>query len=81
MDLKWMTRGNLQFLDLVPIINKTKNQAFLQTTFMNCLIDAFWDENYKVIVKTQFIPSICYQFTMINFMAYTLNGEDDLGQM
>ena len=43
---------------------------------MNCLIDAFWDENYREIFRTQFVPSMCYQFTMINFMALKLSGSE-----
>ena len=76
MSLKWMTRKDKSFLDLVDILDRTSNKTILQTTFMNSLVDAFWGIYSKQIIWKQFIPSMAYQFFMVNFMAFSLIDEE-----
>ena len=44
---------------------------------MNSLVDAFWGIYSKQIIWKQFIPSMAYQFCMVNFMAFSLINEND----
>ena len=44
---------------------------------MNSLVDAFWGIYSKQILWKQFIPSMVYQFFMVNFMAFSLIREHD----
>lgn len=39
MNMRWMTRGKKTFLDLVEILDKSKNKAIFQTEFVKSFLD------------------------------------------
>ena len=72
MKIKWLREGNRNFLDLVKILNDTKNTQIISTKFVSSLLGGYWDIYYTKIMRTQFVPFIFYMFGMISFLVYSL---------
>ena len=45
MNMRWMSRGDKKFLDLVEILDKSKNKAIFQTEFVKSFLDQYWDNH------------------------------------
>ena len=75
MPLGWINQ-NANFLDFVPILNKTSNKAILETELVNNLIRAYWDYYKELIINTQFIPCVLYLIFMLNWIMYALNDSN-----
>ena len=43
IDIKWLSYSDTNFLDLVEILNQTKNNAIIQTNFVSLMLCQFWD--------------------------------------
>ena len=72
MSLSWLKRNDTNFLDLVEILNETKNKAIFPTQFVSIIIDTFWEEYSKKIQWQYFAPFLLYHTCMISFMVYAL---------
>ena len=73
MEIKWLKHNGKSFLDLVEILNETKNQAIFPTRFVSSLLCGYWDFYYDKIFYTQFLPFVFYMASTVSFMLYALN--------
>ena len=72
MQLKWLKADGKDFLDLVKILNDSRSQDIMKTSFVRCLLYGNWEKYYQKIKWTQFIPYVAYLFSMTNFFALVL---------
>lgn len=72
MNLKWLTRGDKNFLDLIEFVKDNKNRDLLQTAFINSLFTTYWKVFQARIYWTQFVPFVVYLAAMINFILFIL---------
>ena len=52
MNIRWLKREGKNFLDLIEIIKDTRNEALLQTSFVNSLFEKYWSVFQKRIFYT-----------------------------
>ena len=77
MEFKWLTRKGKNFLNLVEILNKTQTKAIVKTNFVKFVLNGFWETYFKKIFLSQFIPSLFYQMSMLSYLTYTLQSDQD----
>ena len=68
MNLNWLEQSGKTFLDIVPVIRYTKNEAILQTSFVNNLLLAYWDKFSSISMQSFFIPFLLFMLALIHFM-------------
>ena len=44
--IRWLREGGRNFLDLVNLLNETKNYQIISTKFVSCLLSGYWDIYY-----------------------------------
>ena len=76
MGLRWMRRNKGNFLTLVLKINKSKNSAILQTTFVNAIFEEYWEFYQIQILYTQFVPYVIFLIAMVQFMVFSIRDRD-----
>ena len=72
LKIKWLLEGKKDFLDLVKILNETKNMQIVSSKLVCVLISGYWDIYFAKIFKTQFLPFIFYMIGMVSFLVYAL---------
>ena len=72
LSIKWLKQGDRNFLDLVQILNDTKNAEIYPTSFVRSLLSGYWDRYYQKIYRTQFRPFVIYMIAMISFLVFAL---------
>ena len=83
MHLGWLTTGEdsekqpKNFLTLVKILNRVSNKEILQTNFVNCLIENYWEVYKDKIMKTQFIPFCIYLASILFWFMFSLRDDED----
>ena len=77
LSIKWLKQGNRNFMDLVQILNDTKNAEIYPTSFVRSLLSGYWDRYYLKIFNTQFRPFVIYMTAMISFLVYALQENID----
>lgn len=75
LELKWLWRNDNGPLDLIKMIDKLRNNAILNSRFVDILLNCYWAENKKKILYTMFLPSIFFHLAMIQFMLIFLSYE------
>ena len=68
MNLNWLEEFDRSFLDIVQIIQYSKNPAILQTAFVNNLLLAYWDSFQYIIASNVFLPFFFYLVFFLYFM-------------
>ena len=56
IDIKWLMQSGGKFLDLPPILNETDNESIFQTEFVKKVLEEFWEDQYKKLLRWHFIP-------------------------
>ena len=72
LKIKWLLEGQKNFLDLVQILNDTKNMQIVSSKLVCVLISGYWDTYFTKIYYTQFLPFIFYMIGMISFLVRAL---------
>ena len=72
LKIKWLLEGQKNFLDLVQILNDTKNMQIVSSKLVCVLISGYWNIYFKKIFRTQFLPFIFYMIGMISFLVRAL---------
>ena len=78
IDLSWFVKYDKKFLTLTKILNHSDNQSIFVTQFIKQVLDQFWEQNFKKLLKRQFIPFTICLLTTIFYLQYALKrGESE----
>ena len=78
IDLSWFLNYDMKFLTLTKILNQSENQAIFVSEFVMQVLDQFWEQNFKKLLKRQFIPFTICLLTTIFYLQYALKrGESE----
>ena len=75
MDIRWIIKGGMDFLDFLPILEKFKRDNLFQTEFMKSLTNEYWMDYLKKIILRTLIPWIAYSVLSLVYFARTLNED------
>lgn len=59
-NLTWLFKNKRDFVDLVSLFKKTKNDEIFATDLCVILVEHFWDQYYYKLLKVQFLPFVVY---------------------
>ena len=76
MDLSWMLRDKRKFLRLTQILSATESDSIFVTQFVKQVLDQFWDKNFWILLKYQFLPYLVCLTTTIVYLQYALEHND-----
>ena len=76
MDLGWLFRGKLEFLNLVEVIEAFERDSLFQTIFINSLTQENWNRYLKKIFMVTFLPWLSYTILSVIYFAYSLDDRN-----
>ena len=76
MDLSWLFRGKLEFLNLVKVIEAFERDSLFQTIFINSLTQENWIRYLMKIVLVTFLPWLSYTISSVIYFAYSLDDRN-----
>ena len=74
MDLGWMYRYGLTYLDFATCIADYKRDDLFRTVFVSSMADQYWYGFLRTILLRTMLPWVIYSSMSIFYLAKTLNG-------
>ena len=79
MDIRWILRGGLGFLDFVSILQNYRRDRLFQTDLLRSLTHEYWVIYQRMIILRALIPWMIFSVLSIIYFANLNNsGEDPL---
>ena len=75
MDIRWLLRGDLNFLDFVPILESYPLDKLFMTDFMRSLTHEYWTLYQKKIIKRTLLPWLAYSIMSVFYFAEVLDPD------
>ena len=74
INVEWLYRDRHNFVSFATLLEELPSSVYA-SEFIEVLLDQFWSEQQKKIVRWQFYPYIVYAFVAIFFMVLSLRDD------
>lgn len=77
IDLSFIFSGDKRFVDFLSLLVRTSDKSVYNSLLVTFMIEEFWDQNYKHILKRQLAPFACHFVFAMTFFVLDFNPERD----
>ena len=77
-NLTWLFKNKRDFVDLVKLSQRTKNEKIFATDLYVNLVEHFWDQYYYKLFKYQFLPYMLYAISCTTAIYLGLKPRTDM---
>ena len=74
INIEWLYHDRHNFVSFCTLLDDLPTTVY-DSEFVECLLDQFWSEQQKRIVRWQFYPYMIYAFVSIFFMVLSLSQD------
>ena len=75
MNLRWFLKpGESKFAGLAYILCRAPSLAVYKTDFVECIMQEFWDDYKKIILKSQFYPFLVVMISTIYYYNFAFHS-------